>query len=544
LTRFGNRRAAVLGRPFFWVLAGAAALALWLVLRPGRAPNVVVISIDTLRADALGPEDTPELMALAARGTRFVRARTPAPLPLPAPATLLPGLEPPAHGLRDNTVAPLAPDLPHLAEELRARGYATAAFVASAVLDPRYGLDRGFDQYRAPPPVEPGAPGFDFLQAPAQVERVRAWLATRPQDRPFFLWVHLWDPHAPYLPYAGDARRPGTVETDDARERYRGEVRRADAAVEALLALLDPETTVVVVVADHGESLGEHGEETHGHLCYGATMDVPLLLAGPGVPAGRTEDGVCGLADVAPTVRRLCGLAPARTDGRDLLDLPAGRILAGESLYAWRLYRWAQQSVAYDGRFSLVDGGPRLELFDRAEDPGELAPLAGPEARPEYAPLDRALQAYRGRRTGASAGAELQAPLYYGIPVVAGRDFLPVAENRRLPDAGPRLKSVRLLSEAASAIAARNRPLVQALVPRLLELEGADPGNPAPCLARGRALLFVLGDAAGAARALEEAVARGYASPDVYRLLEEACTRAGDAEGAARARALAGVRKK
>jgi arylsulfatase A-like enzyme len=530
-------QAARRGRLFFGLALAAALAAGFVLLRPATSPNVVLITIDTMRADALA--EAPALLDLARRGTRFTRVRTPAPLTLPAHATILSGLDPPAHGLRDNTAPPLPAredrPFPLLAEEFRDRGYATAAFVASAVLDPRYRLDAGFDEYRHPPAQRAGAPGFTALTAEEQVRRVLDWLETRPRDRPYFVWVHLWEPHAPYEAWAGDERRAGTAETDPTDERYRGEVRRADAALEALLTRVDHETTVIAVTSDHGESLGEHREPAHGFLCYGATMDVPCVLAGPGIPAGRTVDRLGALADLAPTLRRLVGLAARPGDGRDLFDLPVRRVVAGESLYAHRLYRWAQQSVACDGRHTLVDGGPRLELFDRAADPGERQPLPGPEAFEGYEALDRALQDYRARkRFGEPAASLASAPIYYGSNRLAVGDFLKPSENRALPDVKAMLPADELLGRFRTAIAARATAPLRELLPRIEALEEQDPANPAPALARGRALLLALRDPAGAAAAIEEAVRRGYDAGDVLRLLVRAYREAGDEEGVAR----------
>jgi hypothetical protein len=303
---------------------------------------------------------------------------------------------------------------------------------------------------------------------------------------------------------------------------------------------VDPSATVVVVASDHGESLGEHGEATHGLLCYGATMDVPLVLAGPGVPAGRTEERTCGLADIAPTLRRLCGLAPRPGDGRDLLDLPPERVLCGESLYAFRRYGWAQQACATDGRFSLIDGGPRLELFDRALDPGEIRPLPDPAGQEAYGRLDRPLLAYRERRVGGAAGGETWAAAAspYGAVVIPAAEFSKPAENRARRDAGSEgcREAIALLDRANEAIRWGRADVVGALVPRLRELEELDPGNPAPSLALGRALLLVLREPAGAARALERARQRGYETPDLRKLLEGAYRAAGDEDGLRRLR--------
>jgi len=530
-------RAAHSGRLFFWLLAlVAAGLGSWFLLRPPPRPNVLLITIDTLRADAINPRDTPALLDLAAKGTRWTGARTPVPLTLPAHTTILTGLEPPGHGIRDNTSAPL-PDragrnFPLLAEEYRAAGYATAAFVASSVLDPRYGLKSGFDEYRHPPPPRPGVLEYDSLPAEEQVLRFRSWKAVRPSQKPYFAWIHLWEPHAPYAPYPGDARgRPGTVAADADAVRYAGEVRHADAAVEALLAQVDFDSTIVVICSDHGESLGEHGEKAHGYLCYGATLKVALILAGPGVPAGHRDARPCSLADIAPTLRRLSFLPPQPSDGRDLLGPPQpGRVVCSESLYAYRLYRWSQQSAAFNGSFSLVDTGHHLEIFDLARDPRERHPLADPTRSPVYPRLDRALTAYRARRPPGGGAPELAAaPLMYGSIRIASGDFLKrPADNRALRDPAKGLDDIALLDRARQAIALGGREACAGLVGSLEELERRDPGNPAPCLARGRALLKVLDRPAEAQAAFAEAVRRGYDAPGVLLLWAEACRRAGD----------------
>jgi len=526
------------------VLIGAG-LAVYLLQPASPPPSVVIVTIDTLRADALRSADMPELLALAARGQRF-SARTPVPLTLPAHATLFSGLDPAGHGIRDNTSPALAAAdaraFTLLAEEFSDAGYATAAFVASSVLDPRYRLDAGFDEYRHPAAPQAGAPTFHALMAEEQIARFETWIAARPKDRPFLAWIHIWEPHAPYEPYDGDERRAGTAAADAAPLRYRGETRRADAALERMLHAIDAETTVIVVTSDHGESLGEHGEATHGYLCHGSTMQIPLVLAGPGVPTG-TETAPASLTDVAPTLRRLCGLDPRDGDGHDLLALPEARVLVGESLYAYRLYRWAQQSVAYDGRYALVDGGPTLQLFDLESDPGEVAPLDEPARHSRFPALARALVRYRARRGAGREGTPLSAaPLYYGASRIAGTDFLKPGENRLLLDVAANLKAVALLNQGEDAVGARRPAQVEALVPRLMALAERDARNPAPCLLIGRARLLVLKRPAEAATDLEEAIRRGYDSRDVYRLLERAYVEAGDEVGVRRVRAHLGAR--
>jgi len=534
-----------LGRPFLLLLLLGAVVAV-LVWRPrgGPPPNVLLITIDTLRADALVPGDTPAILELAARGARFVRVRAPAPLTLPSHATILSGLAPVRHGIRDNTAVPLADasarGFPLLAEEFQGAGYATAAFVASAVLDPRYGLDAGFEAYRHPSP-RPGVPGFPARDASEQVDRARAWLAARRKDRPYFLWVHLWEPHAPYRPYAGDPRRSsGSVEDDPAAERYRGEVCKADWAVEELLKSVDAEDTIVVVTSDHGESLGAHDESTHGFLCYGVTLDVPLVLAGPGISV-REDAGLRALADIAPTLRRLCRLPTQPGDGLDLFSEADGRVVVSESLYANRVYGWAQQTAATDGAFSLVVGGPRLELFSLFSDPSEREPIADPERPEAYERLDRPLRAHQRITPGGSAGDPLSpAHTPYGAMRRSGTLFLEAAENRRLPDVRARLiPTLRALNSLDAAIARGQEALVRRFLPEVARLEAADPANPALPFARGRAELLVLKSPAEAARLLRRACDLGYDSADALKLLESAYAAAGDAEGLAWTRAYA-----
>jgi hypothetical protein len=425
--------------------------------------------------------------------------------------------------MRGNTAVPLPGRderaFTLLAEELRDAGYATAAFVASSVLHPRFGLQAGFETYRHPELQRAGAPAFETRDATKQVELASKWLANREKDRPFLLWVHLWEPHAPYREYAGDERRSGTsAETDDVRELYAGEVRKADWAVEQLLARIDEKTTVVLVTSDHGEGLGEHGERTHGHLCYGATMDIPLVLAGPGVPAGGEEERPCDLMDVKPTLLGLCGVG----ERAPLLDLPPNRVLVGESLYSYGLYRWAQQVVAYDGTHTLVDGGPVLQLFDRTADPRETAPLADPSARPA---LDKAVTDYKSGEDAPRGGAAWTvAGTPYGALSIPAT-FVKPAENRRLPAVGPWITATELaLNPLNAAIATGRKDRVQALLSVVASLERRDPGNPALALARGRALLL-LDRAEEAAKALEQAVERGYPRRDLEGLLRRAAGR-------------------
>ncbi len=245
------------------------------------------------------------------------------PLTLPSHTTILTGQLPPEHGVRDNGVDPSGDRTDTTARLLNAAGYQTAAFVGAYVLDRRFGLSRGFDTYDDQIPRDPNATERLEAERPASavIDRALAWLdrlsstpgsSASPEPRgtsPFFVWIHLYDPHAPYNPppefVRSTAGRTATVE-----ERYDGEVRYADAQIARVLAWLDAhalrDRTLVVVAGDHGEGLGDHGERTHGMLLYDSTLRVPLIVSMPGSAAARRDDPV-SLADIAPTVLRAAG---------------------------------------------------------------------------------------------------------------------------------------------------------------------------------------------------------------------------------------------
>ena len=269
-------------------------------------------------------------------------------------------------------------------------------------------------------------------------------------------------------------------------------------------------------------------------MCYGATLDVPLVIAGPGIDV-TDDDALRSLADVAPTLRRLCGLE--RGGGIDLFADAEDRIVVSESLYANRLYGWAQQAAATDGSFSLVHGGPRLELFG---DPAETHPLNDPESHEAYERLDRALSGYKAIVPGESGGSALSpAASPYGPERRSGRVYLPPAENRRLNDARTRLAAtLRAVSSLDAATARRDEALVRRFLPEVERLQAKDPTNPALPFARGRAQMFVLKQPAAAARLLRRAVELGYDSPAALSLLKATYVAAGDDAGRAFVEAL------
>ena len=289
------------------------------------APNIVLITIDTFRADRLGTGVAPAIDRLAASGIRFTSARSAVPLTLPSHATIHTGLLPPAHGVRENGVDVLDAAHPTIARLLKGAGYDTAAFVGAFVLDHQFGLAQGFDTYDDQIPRDPDA--TDRLEAERRasvvVDRALGWLDARQSPNKsaisnlqsaFFLWVHLYDPHAPYDPPAEFRARAATP--------YDGEIAYADAQVARLLETLRArgamDHTIVVVAGDHGEGLGDHGERTHGMLLYDSTLRVPLVVAVPG-RAPETRDEPVSLVDLAPTILRAAGVTPpAAMKGQDL----------------------------------------------------------------------------------------------------------------------------------------------------------------------------------------------------------------------------------
>ena len=383
------------------------------------AADLVLVTLDTVRADRLGcyghaAAETPHLDALAARGLRFENAMTSAPLTAPAHATLFSGLYPPRHGVHTNGIDRLPPDTFHLAEHLAERGYVTAAFVGAFVLDERFGLGRGFEVYDDDlgPSSGSGATLEAARTADVVVDRAVEWLAAAERRRPVFLWVHLWDAHAPYSP-------PEPFRSRHAASPYDGEIAFVDEQVGRLLAAVDARArpALVAVAADHGEALDDHGERSHGLLLYEPTLRVPLLVAGPGLPSGVTIDSPVGLVDLAPTLAGLvgqpvadasagggiadgdpesrpaadrpdpgdgdgrAGLVPPPLDGRDLSrSLLRGEPIPPAELYAETrypsLFGWSPMAaVRY--RSAKYVHSPRPELFDLDTDPGEARNLAG-----------------------------------------------------------------------------------------------------------------------------------------------------------------------
>jgi arylsulfatase A-like enzyme/Flp pilus assembly protein TadD len=381
------------------VASFAISAALASCSRVPAPERIVLVTVDTLRADRVGAYGdalavTPALDALATAGARFDAAISPVPITLPAHATLMTGLEPPRHGVRANGVFALPGDIATLAERMRSGGFATGAFVGAIVLDRHYGLDRGFDAYDDAMSLRRAggrSGGYAERRAEAVVDAALAWIAAAPPR--FFAWVHLYDPHANYDPPAQWANRV-------AGDAYRSEIAYTDAQLRRLFDGIATRyrdgRTLIVVTADHGESLGEHGEPAHSFTVYDATQRVPLIFAGPGVTAGTVVPNVARLADVAPTVLALARAEPL--EGADGVDLSralhgrdrGGRIAYVETLDARLSQGWSPLYGVRSERWKYIRA-PRPELYDLTSDPAELKDLAASEPA-VAAELDREIE--------------------------------------------------------------------------------------------------------------------------------------------------------
>ena len=519
------------------------------------ARNLLLITIDTLRPDRVGAYGYPRartgsLDGMARNGALFERAYAAAPITLPSHATLMTGRYPPGHGARDNGLR-VSATVPTLATELRARGFATAAFVAAFPLDHQFGLNRGFDVYGDRLPR--GADGRPANERPAAdvVSDAIAWLRqnsglgtqnseprttnverrTSNDTRPFFLWVHVFEPHAPY----GD---PSSGRS--AADRYDDEIATADREIGRLITALGPAAarTLLVAAGDHGEAFGEHGEYAHSIFVYDTTLRVPLLMSGPGVPAGLRIAEPVSLADVAPTVMRALGAAPMPgVDGIDLSPAFAHAPLPRREIYAESFaplveFGWAPLRAIRSGPWKLI-AAPKPELFGVDTDPGEQSNVFA--SQPEAA---RRLEGRVSRYSNDSLSADASA--------VAG-------------DAAQRLRALGYASGSAapnpqSAMRAdpKDRREMAARIgqvtsgelsgPALLTaLEGIvrdDPRNGQAQLRLGYARLQA-GDCARAEPAFHAAAAAGLPTADVHLGLASCLGRRNDLAGAERALAEA-----
>ncbi len=452
-------------------------------------PSILLVTLDTTRADRFGcygnPKGaTPVADALAARGVTFKRAFAHTPLTIPSHVTIFTGQYPDRHGVRDNGDHFLSEEAVTLAERFQAAGYKTAASVAAYVTNHKWGFAQGFDAY------------FDHIPANHDVKG-NMWAAERPGDEvaadlngwlesngkePFFAWMHLFDAHHPYEP-------PPPYDERYAKQPYLGEVAFADEQLGVVLETLETlgvaGNTTVIVVGDHGEGFGSHGETYHGNFVYNATMHVPFIIA----PAGGHEpvlvEEPVGLVDVAPTVLAMAGLSADDDAGFGGVDLSpsldgkiaARRPLYGESYYLRNHYGWSEQRMIVQWPYKYI-GSTRPELYDIKQDSAELTTLVGTE--PEVAKRLQAILDERAAAAGASAAGAVDADMVARLEALgyltSGVD---VADGAVLPDPKDKKDVLAKIGEGKAALQegrfAKAREVMLEVVtaePELIDIRG------------------------------------------------------------------------
>ncbi len=447
----------------------------------GRATNVLLITLDTTRADRLGAYGhrgaiTPNLDALAAEGSLFSAATTSVPMTLPAHASLMTGSTPLQHRVKDNSGFILAESARTLAESLGEHGYATRAIVAAYVLHHSRGLAQGFDEYDD---------RFDDASAGLHTQRNAAAVAElaldRLEDEPArkrFLWLHLYDPHFPYTPPADFAGR--------LEDPYDGEIAYVDSQLGRIFDYLDraglDDSTLIVVAGDHGEAFGEHREVDHGIFLYEPTMRIPLIVRAPGKGLDHDVDDLVRDIDVMPTVLDYLGLPiPDSVQGRSLLPLMSGgretepRLAYGETFYSRYHYGWSELTSIRDRRHKFIQA-PSPELYDLEEDPLELHNLV--DVRPGIAEdLAATLRGWLAESDSASSTtpasmdpeslARLRSLGYAGSSVPVGKGELPDPKNH----ADSLELFARVGYRASEALRERRYDDVIALVDEALKIE-------------------------------------------------------------------------
>jgi arylsulfatase A-like enzyme/Flp pilus assembly protein TadD len=512
-----------------FILAALAvtAVALYFVRhRPAARPSILLITVDTLRADRLRRGFTPAIDALADSGARFVNARAAVPLTLPSHVTILTGTLPPVHGVRDNGVA-FKPGPPTLARVLHDAGYRTGAFVGAYVLNHVFGLADGFDTYddrvhRNPAlgtQLEAERRGSEVADAALE------WLGKAAQ--PFFLWVHFYDPHAPYDPPADFLAKAGG-------RPYDGEVAYADAQVGRIVAALRnrglAETTVVALAGDHGEGLGDHGEQSHGMLLYDSTLRVPLVLVAPGSKP-ETRDARVSLADIAGSLLSMAGVKQAPLMSASLLTSrgPGARDVYAETEYP-RAAGWHALSTLADERWKLILSS-EAELYDLSADPAETQNLAASRITivegmtKKIRELSRSKSPRAEAEVSPEAAERLRALGYVGGSTRPSNDSEEGANPARTIDAWNSFE--RALSDVTAGRAAEALPVLR-------DLAGRFPASRVFRSTYARALKNT-GNARAAVSAYKAALIRWPGDASLYHDLAVAARAAGDMKEALRA---------
>jgi len=447
--------------------------------------HVVLVTIDTLRADRVGAYGyaaarTPHIDALARGGSRFDLAFATAPVTLPSHASLMTGRYPAGHGARHNGIR-IDMQTPTLAESFARSGFATGGFVAAFPLDRRFGLIKGFQTYGDSLPRGPGGRVANERPGRAVVDEALAWAAAHRADR-VFLWVHLFEPHAPYGNPADPAQAARPVSA-----RYDDDVAEADVQVGRLVSGLglDRTQTLFVVAGDHGEAFGEHGEISHSLFVYDTTLRVPLIVAGPGVAAGEVIRRPVSLVDVAPTIAALAGLPPFDADGTRLFDSSVSASVSARPLYAETFaplldFGWSPlRTIRADGWKYIA--APTPELYDLGKDPGETRNVVKTEPA-RAAALARQVDAIGPATISASAAAVDRDSLarLQSLGYAAGHP----ANSTDRPDPKDRRELAGLLARVTSG--ELQGPILERTLREILR---ADPRNPQANVRLGYVLL-------------------------------------------------------
>jgi choline-sulfatase len=468
---------------------------------PTPPPNIVLITIDTLRADRLRRGFTPAIDALADAGVRFDNARTTVPLTLPSHVTIMTGVLPVAHGVRENGVvfAPTSSAVP-LSRVLKGAGYQTGGFVGAYVLDRRFGLADGFDTYddRIRRNPDEGARLEAERRGSEVMDAAVAWLNAQVKS-PFFIWVHLYDPHAPYEP-------PAEYQAKAGGHPYDGEVAYADAQVARLVEVLRTrglvDATIVAIAGDHGEGLGEHGEQTHGMLAYDSTLRVPLVLSGGTLPK-RVASAPVSLADIAPSLLQLAGLRSPVGGSADLLAPATGeRDVYAETQYP-RTAGWHPLAALAGEQWKLILSS-EIELYDLSNDPGEERNVAAAHAGVVQGMTTRLATIESAAPAAPAAIAAEASERLRALGYVSGSTGSPAAGNPRAPNPARVIDAWASLETALSQINA-GRP--EDALPALKALAAKFPDASVFHTTYGRALKDA-GRPAEAVAVYRQAVAR------------------------------------
>lgn len=466
---------------------------------PADGPNVLLITVDTLRADHLSSYGhptlkTPAMDGLAARGARFQRAYTTVPVTLPAHVSIMTGSYPPHHGVRSNGIFKARDSLTTLAEILQGRGYATSAVIGAVVLNAVYGLDQGFDRYDDA--IQGGgSTQLNLIHAERTAEQVtqqvQQLIRGRAKGQSFFIWAHYFDPHTMYQP-------PQRFLEQYPESRYAGEVAYVDEQIGFLLDTLSTEgltdDTLIVLTGDHGEGLGEHGEDIHGVLLHDSTLQVPLIVSLPGAgaddaPTGRTVDTTVSVVDILPTVLDGIGLSSDlpkdSVQGRSLIPLMEGADGDGfhkqiyfETLLPYFDYGWSALRGVRRNNLKLIDG-PAPAFYDTAADPGENTNLH-PKRPNEVYEMQFAMEELVERITvDADASAEIDEETraeLASLGYVSGAANTSIDEDPfQGPDPGERVHLVSAINKASFIYLQGNR---EEALAELQALMAEEPRNP------------------------------------------------------------------